>query len=195
MTTIRFIPMDARAAEYPAPRLPVLPIMSLKTFLGERRIKYGTRFLAPDAIPVRNGRTALAHALRLSNVDPGDRVLIPAFHCGSMIDPALWCGAEVVFFRIRCDLSLDIDDIRGKLDNRTKAIIAPHYFGFPQHLGEIMSLCRRNGIALIEDCAHSFFGTNNTSVLGYLGDFAIASTHKFFPVAEGGILCANPPLK
>jgi dTDP-4-amino-4,6-dideoxygalactose transaminase len=48
---------------------------------------------------------------------------------------------------------------------------------------------------LIEDCAHSFFGSFEGQPLGTLGDYAIASPTKFFPLYDGGLLAsARHPL-
>lgn len=44
---------------------------------------------------------------------------------------------------------------------------------------------------MIEDCAHTFFGASAAGTVGSLGDYAIASLPKFFPVIEGGILASH----
>ena len=51
--------------------------------------------------------------------------------------------------------------------------------------------CDTNGIALIEDCAHSLFGVSGTRPVGQWGDIAIGSLTKFLPVPEGGCLQVN----
>ena len=50
--------------------------------------------------------------------------------------------------------------------------------------------CDRLGIALIEDCAHCFFGNAGDPPVGCWGDFATASLSKFFPVPEAGVLAS-----
>jgi dTDP-4-amino-4,6-dideoxygalactose transaminase len=72
-----------------------------------------------------------------------------------------------------------------------RAILVPHYFGLPQPLGLVRAFCDAHGIALIEDCAHMFFGFVEGSPVGTWGDLAIASLTKFYPVAEGGCLISN----
>ncbi|MHC4550155.1 MAG: DegT/DnrJ/EryC1/StrS family aminotransferase [Planctomycetota bacterium] len=141
-------------------------------------------FLDTEALFLPSGRVALAHALRALGVGPGDRVLMPAFHCGSLVEPALWLEAEVVFFHLAPDLTIDLEDLRAKLPG-AKALVVAHYFGFPQPLAEIARLCEERGVGLVEDCAHAFFGE-----VGRVGAYAVASTMKFFPGLDGGLLAS-----
>ena len=46
-------------------------------------------------------------------------------------------------------------------------------------------------VVLIEDCAHALYARTGTVLPGSFGDYAIASTRKFIPGAEGGALVAN----
>ncbi len=55
----------------------------------------------------------------------------------------------------------------------------------------ICEFARQNDLIVIEDCAHAFFGERNGSSVGSSGDYAIASSMKFFPVFDGGILISN----
>jgi dTDP-4-amino-4,6-dideoxygalactose transaminase len=190
---IRFHAKDPRAADYPRPRIPVLPVLSMRTFRDGAAAEHPSRFLAPDCVPLSAGRAAIAQALRLAGVGPGDEVLIPGYHCGSMIDPVLWLGAAPVFFDVRPDLCFDVHGLAARVTPRSRALIAPHFFGFPQPLEPLLALKARQGFTLIEDCAHALFGADGPHVLGARGDFAISSTCKWFPAVEGGLLCANPP--
>lgn len=168
-------------------------MLSLRTFRKAQCPHYPSRFFETDCLPLRSGRAAITQALRLSGVGPGDEVLLPAYHCGSMVEPALWLGARVVFFHIYPDLTVNLEDLEAKLTPRSRALVVPHYFGFPQPLDELLTLRERHGFKLIEDCAHALFGADGDNTLGSRGDFAITSTCKWFPAPEGGALCANPP--
>jgi dTDP-4-amino-4,6-dideoxygalactose transaminase len=66
-----------------------------------------------------------------------------------------------------------------------------NFFGFPQDLTTLRAFCDERGIALIEDCAHCFFGSFAGRPIGSFGDFAIASPMKFFPIYDGGLLVAG----
>jgi dTDP-4-amino-4,6-dideoxygalactose transaminase len=137
---------------------------------------------------VTSGRIAIALALREMNVKAGETVLVPAYHSPSMIPPVLACGAEPRFYRIRHDMSVDLDDISARLDPSVRVLMVTHYFGFPQPLAALRAFCDARGLLLLEDCAHAFFGEYQGKPFGAWGDYAIASSMKFFPVYEGGCL-------
>jgi len=119
---------------------------------------------------------------------------MPAYHCGALVEPAVWLGAGVDFYRIGLDLKADLDDIERKCTGTTRCLVVVHYFGFPQPLSDFVDLCRRKSLALVEDCAHAFFGRAREGVLGSVGDFSMASAKKFFPVEDGGVLIGRDPL-
>ena len=188
---IRFFEQDPLAATYPRPRLPVLPVLSTRSFHETTEAEFPSRFFGADCVALRTGRAAIAQALRLAGVGPGHEVLIPGYHCGSMVEPALWARADIAFFDIHPDLTLDYGDLERKLSARTRVIIAPHYFGFPQALDPLLVMRERHGFLVIEDCSHALFGSSAGHVLGSRGDFAITSTSKWFAAIEGGALCCN----
>lgn len=174
----------------------MLPVLNLGAFWGNHRSGYPSRFLGRNSVFLTGARAALAHAFRGSGVSERSKVLLPAYHCGSMVEPALWLNAEVVFYKLKPDLTVDVTDLENKVGSDTKALLVAHYFGFPQPLEHIKELCERYDIALIEDCAHAFFGHANGVTLGSVGDFAVASTTKFFACSEGGLIAAGSyPLK
>ncbi|WP_305822835.1 DegT/DnrJ/EryC1/StrS family aminotransferase [Massilia brevitalea] len=137
---------------------------------------------------VTSGRVAIALALRELGVQAGDTVLVPAYHSPSMIPPVLWREATPVFYRVGPDAHVDLADLAARIDGRTRAVMVTHYFGFAQDMAPIRALCDAYGIALVEDCAHAFIGEHAGQPLGSWGDYAIASSMKFFPIYEGGAL-------
>ena len=135
-----------------------------------------------------SGRVAIALALHEMKIGPGDEVLVPAYHSPSMVPPILWCGATPVFYRIGADASVDLDDVAARIGPATRVLMVTHYFGFPQDLAPIRAFCDARGLLLLEDCAHCFFGEYRGRPVGSWGDYAIASSMKFFPTYEGGCL-------
>ena len=184
-----------------APRraIPPVPVLSLASFSGSAAS-------ASPALPslldvgearmVTSGRIAIGLALRAMGVGAGDTVLVPAYHSPSMIPPVHWLGAQVVFYRINPDTTADLADIAAKLGPSVKAVMATHFFGIPQDLRPLRALCDSHGLALLEDCAHCFFGRFEETPVGTSGDYAIGSSMKFFPIYEGGCLVsARHPIK
>ena len=173
--------------DYPRAHIPAKPVLSRASFSG-RGAHTPSILDAREVRLVTSGRVAIAMALRQMGVGPGDKVLVPSYHCASMIEPVVWLGATPVFYRIHQDTSVNLDDVAGKLDGTCKVMLATNYFGFPQNLSALRAFCDTHGLMLLEDCAHSFLGEHKGQPVGSFGDYAIASTMKFFPIYEGGCL-------
>jgi perosamine synthetase len=135
-----------------------------------------------------SGRAAIALVLRGLQVGPGDRVLVPTYHCPTMIAPVTQVGAQPVFYPIRASGGVDLEWLGGTPLPGVRAVLAAHYFGVPQPMAGLRAFCDAHRIALIEDCAHAFFGELEGVPVGATGEFAIASLPKFFPTPEGGLI-------
>ena len=182
--------MLADAQRYRGAAVPVSPVLSSRALWGGRRPYIPAMIDAGEVRLVTSGRIALALALQAIGLRPGDRVLVPAYHSLSMIPPIVATGAQPVFYRIHGDTAIDLEDVAGKLQG-ARAMIAVNYFGFPQDLATVRAFCDRHSIAMIEDCAHSFFGASGGRPLGSFGDYAIGSSMKFLPTYEGGCLVSG----
>lgn len=173
------------------PRIPIAPVLSRATFSPVPGRRPRSVLDAGQVRKVSSGRVAIALALRRMGVKAGDQVLVPAYHSPSMVPPVHWCGATPVFYRIGLDASVDLADVATRLGPATRAIMVTHYFGFPQDMAAIRVFCDARGLQLLEDCAHGFFGEHGGRALGAWGDYAIASSMKFFPTYEGGCLVSS----
>ena len=134
-----------------------------------------------------SGRAAIMLGLESLDVGKGDQVMVPTYHCPTMVAPIIAVGAEPVFYPINERGEAQLESVYADTGT-VKAVIVPHFFGIPQDMSHIRAFCDQRNIALIEDCAHCFFGLGGTRVVGHWGDIAIASLTKFFPVPAGGIL-------
>lgn len=171
--------------------LPRLPVLGWSTFSGPSRSTAPSILDRDDVLFTTSGRAAIALALRALRIGRGDRVLVPTYHCPTMIAPIVAVGAEPVFFPIDATgapatAALDERQMQG-----VRAMIAAHYFGLPQPMRAIRAFCDEHGIALIEDCAHALFGVSDGRPVGRWGDYAIASLTKFLPVVDGGCLVSS----
>ncbi len=160
-------------------------------------LRGGARPSAPSPVPgspavaLFSGRNAIYHGVRLLGIRPGDRVLAPAYHCSALVEPILRHDAAVDFYRVGRACEPDITDIRRRLTDRTRGIVAVHYFGFPQPIAELRALCDEHGLFLVEDCAHVLTGRTGGRALGGFGDVSVFSWRKFLPVHDGGHLVIN----
>lgn len=186
---LSFHRFDPVPCGFPAPRVRVLPSLRVASLrLRANRVE-------PQARWFRRGRYALAAACRLAGVGRDGSLLAPAYHCRTMLDPAIALGAPVLLYRLQPDLAPDIESIDEQMRSAAvpvKALLVPHYFGFRQALGDLVALCRQHGAQLIEDCSHALAGLGagdgERVPLGATGDYAIASPYKFLPTPDGGLL-------
>jgi perosamine synthetase len=148
---------------------------------------------APDALYFATGRAALLAGLQALGLGPGDEVLLPAYLCESVVTPVEAVGAQPVFFPIGRRFEVDLAALEAAITPRTRALILIHYLGFPGPVEAVREICRRRGIALIEDCAHALFSLLGDRSLGSFGDLAIFSPWKSLPLPDGGLLRVNRP--
>ncbi|HEY2603735.1 MAG TPA: DegT/DnrJ/EryC1/StrS family aminotransferase [Thermoleophilaceae bacterium] len=140
--------------------------------------------------------TAALHLAYLgAGVGPGDEVIVPAFTFAATAAAVIYCGAKPVFADIigRHDLSIDPEDVERKISDRTKAVCAVHFAGYPAPVDRLLELCDERGIALIEDAAH---GPGATLHGQGIGTFGLAGCFSFFSnkvlsVGEGGMLVTD----
>lgn len=133
-------------------------------------------------------RNALFHALRVLAIAPSARVLIPAYVCKAAVEPFEAYGMHIDFYNIRRDCTPDFDEIEAKIRPDTSAVLAVHYFGFPQRIQEFRNLCDTRNLLLFEDCAHVLRGAIAGQSLGSFGDASVFSYRKFLPMFDGAEL-------
>jgi perosamine synthetase len=185
------IPLESNFNFYQKPLIPTSPVLSKHLFEDVESPKIPSVLDAGKSIYVTSGRVAIGLALLQMKIGVNDKVLLPSYHCSSMIEPIIVTGANPVFYKINSDTSVDFDDIEKKIDRLTKLLMVTNYFGFPQDLSRIRKFCDVHNIMLLEDCAHSFFGVFDGRPLGSFGNYAIASAMKFFPIYDGGCLISS----
>lgn len=191
--TLTYHRFDPAPCGFPRPRVPVLPPLS-RAQLGPAQPEPATR-----RRHYARGRYALQAAYALAGVGPQGALLAPAYHCRTMLDPALRLGAEVALYPLTPDLHTDLDGLhRAAAACRTPplALLLTHYFGLPRRVAEVAAWCRTQGIALVEDCSHALPGTagdasSGRPAIGHSGRWAVSSPYKFFACPDGGWLWAN----
>ncbi len=193
------------SCRFPSPRVPLLAPPGRASFGLSR----GGRFKAVgDGAGQRfysRGRYALLDAFRLAGVGVEGALLAPAYHCRTMIDPAVSLGGEVLLYALDRQLAPDLASLAELADacrRPVRALLLTHYFGFPQNADPIKAFCAARGIVLIEDCSHAYLQSAARPALGIHGQFVVASPYKFSPAEDGGILVAKsghfstlPPLR
>ncbi|MDO8450893.1 MAG: DegT/DnrJ/EryC1/StrS family aminotransferase [Rhodoferax sp.] len=173
---------------YPIPRLPVL---DWATFSGTKLSAIPCLLTHPETEFTNSGRASILLALEMLGIGPGDKVLVPTYHCPTMIAPIVARGAQAVFYPLDGNGAPKMDWITQEDTRGVRALLVAHFFGLPQPLAGVRQWCDQQGVRLIEDCAHALFGASDDRAIGCWGDLAIASLTKFLPVPEGGCLVNN----
>jgi dTDP-4-amino-4,6-dideoxygalactose transaminase len=107
-------------------------------------------------VAVANGTDAIHLALRALDVGPAHEVITPAFTFIGTAEPIAYVGATPVFVDVDPrTFNIDPAAVERAITPRTRALIAVHLFGQCADLAQLQALCRRRGIALLEDCAQS----------------------------------------
>lgn len=139
---------------------------------------------------VNSGTAAVHLALEAAGARGGEVLLAPLDAVATARAVTL-AGAAPVF--------CDVDPERGTLDPaaaedaltpKTRAIVAVHLRGVPCDLSSLLSLARRRGLALIEDCCQALGGSYRGRALGAWGDAGAFSfgRHKTLTTEDGGAL-------
>ena len=139
--------------------------------------------------------TSCTHATEmaalLSDINPGDEIIMPSYTFVSTADAFVLRGATPVFVDIRPD-TMNIDEtlIEDAITSKTKAIVPVHYAGVGCEMDTIMDIARRHNLTVIEDAAQAIASTYKGKALGTFGDFGCYSFHetKNISMGEGGAL-------
>lgn len=135
--------------------------------------------------------TALDMAAMLTEVGPGDEVILPSFTFVSTANAFVLRGAKLVFVDIRPDTqNIDEKLIEDAITDKTKVIAPVHYAGVGCEMDTIMDIAKRHDLLVVEDAAQGVMSTYKGRALGAIGDYGCYSFHetKNYSMGEGGAL-------
>jgi perosamine synthetase len=146
---------------------------------------------AAHAVAASSGTAALHLCMLAAGIGPGDEVIVPALTFVASANCALYVGATVVFADVRADtLTIDVAQLPSLVTPRTRAIVAVDYGGLPADLDELLALCRRHELLLVEDACHAPGAEYRGRKLGAIAHLTAFSFHpvKHLTTAEGGMV-------
>ena len=152
--------------------------------------KFGRNF----AITFSSGTTTLHAALEAFGVGYGDEVLVTPLTVISCMNAILYCNAIPVFVDVNQNTFLmDPEDMKNKITDRTKAIMAVHLYGQVCDMTGIMTIAKKNNLFVLEDCAQCYLGTHNGQIGGTIGDVGSWSfeNSKHLTTGDGGIIACD----
>lgn len=149
---------------------------------------------AKYAVAISNGTAALHAACFAAGIGPGDEVITTPITFAASSNCVLYCGGTPVFADIKPDTyNIDPEDIRRKITDKTKAIIAVHFTGQPCEMDEIHAIAKEHNLLVIEDAAHALGADYKGTKIGALSDMTTFSFHpvKHITTGEGGMIMTN----
>ena len=161
--------------------------------IGEFEDKFAAFHEMKYGLVTSSGTSALHSAYYAIGLGPGDEVICPDYTFFATAVPLFQLGALPVL--ADCDETggLKPSEIERLITEKTKAVVVTHMWGQPCEMSEILSLCQKHNLRLIEDCSHAHGARYNNKYVGTFGDIGIWSlqTQKIIAAGEGGILLTN----
>ncbi|WP_067587639.1 aminotransferase class I/II-fold pyridoxal phosphate-dependent enzyme [Endozoicomonas ascidiicola] len=152
------------------------------------------------AAAVSSGTAAIHLALRLLDVGYGDTVFCSSFTFVASANPVLYQGARPVFIDSEPDtwnmspqaLERAIQESL-ETGQKPKAVIVVHLYGQSAKMSEIMTICNRYDVPVVEDAAESLGGLHQGQHTGTFGKFGVFSFNgnKIITTSGGGMLISN----
>lgn len=149
---------------------------------------------AKYAVAISNGTAALHAACFAAGIGEGDEVITTPITFAASANCALYCGAKPVFADVKADTyNIDPEDIKRKITDKTKAIVAVHFTGQPCEMDEIHAIAKEHNLVVIEDAAHAIGADYKGKMVGSISDMTTFSFHpvKHVTTGEGGMIVTN----
>ena len=192
--TKEFIPLHApvfmgNEKEYLIECIDSTFVSSVGKFVDEFEKKVATFTGARFAIATVNGTAALHIALLMAGVEQYDEVITQPLTFIATANALSYIGAHPVFVdvdketlglspqKLETFLSKNTVIVDGQCINKVtkrkiKAVVPMHTFGFPAKIDEIIKVCNKYHIKVVEDAAESlgsYYKNQHTGTFGLLG--------------------------
>ncbi|EDL67806.1 LegC family aminotransferase [Vibrio campbellii] len=217
--TDEFIPLhaptfDGNEKAYVMETIESTFVSSVGKFVDDFERKIETYTGTAKAVATVNGTAALHAALYMADVQRGDLVVTQALTFVATCNALYHMGAEPIFLDVSpvslglCPKAVDafleenaeVTDagcIHKKTGRRIKAVVPMHTFGHPVELDELVAVCLKWNITLVEDAAESLGSFYKGKHTGTIGDFGAVSFNgnKIITTGGGGmVLCRTQEL-
>ena len=152
--------------------------------------EYSETYGVKHVISCANGTDAIYISLKALGIGQGDEVITVANTWISTSETITQTGAKPIFVDINSDnYSINLEEIKKSINNKTKAIIVPYLYGDTFSISELKEL----NIPIIEDVCHCTGCSVNKKQVGSLGEIGITSfgEKKFLDGGFGGAVFTN----
>ena len=153
------------------------------------------------AVAALNSGTGAIHlALILLGIKAGDEVLCSSFTFCASVNPICYLGAQPILVDSEKD-TWNCDPIfleeaiidRVAKGNKPKAFILVHLYGMPSKMDEILEVCDKHEIPVIEDAAEALGSSYKGKKMGTFGALGVYSFNgnKIITTSGGGALVSK----
>lgn len=142
------------------------------------------------------GTAAIHLGLKALNVKQGDIVFCSSLTFSATCNPIIYQNATPVFIDSEYETwnmdPLALEKAFEKYPN-PKAVIVVHLYGTPAKMDEIIKICKKHNVPLIEDAAESLGSIYNGQQTGTFGEYGVFSFNgnKIITTSGGGMLVSN----
>ena len=139
------------------------------------------------------GTAALHLSMILAGVKPGDKVFCQSLTFSASANPVTYVGAEPVFIDSDYE-TWNMDPVAleraFEIHGKPAAVVVVHLYGNPAKLDEIVSICEKHNVPLIEDAAEALGSEYHGKKCGTFGNYGILSFNgnKIITTSGGGML-------
>ena len=133
-----------------------------------------------------NGLDALMLSLKALDIGEGDEVIVPSNTYIATALAVTYVGAHPVF--VEPDIrtyNINPERIEEAITEKTKAIMPVHLYGQACDMDPILSIAKKYGLFVVEDCAQAHGATYKGKKIGSFGD---AAGFSFYPGKNLGAL-------
>lgn len=145
-----------------------------------------------------SGTAAIHLALKILNIQSGDKVIVQSFTFCGTTSPVDYQGAEIVFVDSEfntwnmCPAALE-EAIIANGREKIKAIIPVHLYGMPANMSDIIAVASKYEIPIIEDAAEALGSSYKGQKCGTFGLMSALSFNgnKIITTSGGGALVSQ----
>jgi len=154
-------------------------------------------FNYPFILSLNSATSGLTIAIRMLDLSPDDEVLSTPLTCTATNWPILANNAKIKWVDVDINTcNMDLDDLKSKITNKTKAVVLVHWGGSPINLEKLSSIQTYTldtfgfKLKVIEDCAHAFGAEYKGKKIGTHGNTCVFSTQaiKHLTTGDGGLI-------
>lgn len=146
-------------------------------------------------IGVASGTDALHLALRGLGLGAGDEVITASHTAIATVAAIQMAGATPILVDVEPDTyTIDPERLTAAIGPKTAAVLPVHLYGQVCDMDAVMTIARRSGLKVIEDCAQAHGATYGDHPVGGFGDagcFSFYPTKNLGALGDGGMIVSN----